>query len=108
MIHADGHVQTQDERDRDRAHVMGLYGALAAFTPDDAQRARVEDEDEESLWAARLADPTATAGDDEDTCGRCGVPVDERAVEDKRLNGVRYCPSCHQHRVESAFDVESE
>lgn len=47
----------------------GVYGPFAG-SPDEAKAARIEREDEESLWAARLADSMATDGDEDDVARR--------------------------------------
>lgn len=97
LRHATGHIPTEDEKERDRLHVMGLYGALAAFTPDDAHQARIEQEDEEALWAARLADPIATDGEDTTPCVGCGSLVpDERLNTCAHCEQTDLCPTCEQ------------
>ena len=62
-----GHIQTDDERRRDAEQVRllnsVLYGTGHAFSPDDAKQSRIDHEDEEAIWAVRLASPEVAQED---------------------------------------------
>lgn len=107
-VYSDGHVQTQDEALRDAATVMAIvaqmpHDALVAFTPDDARASRIEREDDEAMWDARLAagpdvadDQADGASDDEPEprhrCDSCGQRYAEMVEHPK--HGRPCCPHC--------------
>lgn len=109
---SDGHVQTPDEIRRDMMTVdrinaelegLGRYGQPIAFTPDDARASRIEREDDEAMWDARLAagpdvadDQADGASDDEPEprhrCDSCGQRYAEMVEHPK--HGRPCCPHC--------------